>query len=274
MSKKIKITEDQLKRLMVLKEENQGLGDFGSESPKDDLAQKAQDAVQQLSPEEQEVLSNFIQNNPQGFVHTVKKELSQEKQEEMSEEDEMGDNEFEARRILHKVIQYVGVGSMLAVVPAAMFISGGVAAALGVTALAGTMFKDAAFFKRGGKYRDHHYDAQDRAERMNDNGNSSNDMNEESDGEMNDSNDELDRMADSFIRQYKEKAIQGVDEDMVNSLCDKIRQGLGGEESQSKYEMPGYQETMDNLNNLSIREDDDMVNESVQKIKSTFKRFL
>jgi hypothetical protein len=93
-------------------------------------------------------------------------------------------------------------------------------------------------------------------------------------GEDENSDNELDRMVDSFIRQYKEKAIQGVDEDMVNSLCDKIRQGLGGEESQSKYEMPGYQETMDNLNNLSIREDDDMVNESVQKIKSTFKRFL
>jgi hypothetical protein len=134
-----------------------------------ELAQKAQDAVQQLSPEEQEVLSNFIQNNPQGFVHTVKKEVSQEKQEdmssEMSEEGEMSDSEFEARKILHKIIQYVGVGSMLAVVPAAMFISGGVAAALGVTALVGTMFKDAAFFKRGGKYRDHHYDAQTRAER-------------------------------------------------------------------------------------------------------------
>lgn len=93
-------------------------------------------------------------------------------------------------------------------------------------------------------------------------------------GEDENSDNELDRMVDSFIRQYKEKAIQGVDEDMVNSLCDKIRQGLGGEESQSEYEMPGYQETMDNLNNLSIREDDDIVNESVQKIKSTFKRFL
>jgi hypothetical protein len=88
------------------------------------------------------------------------------------------------------------------------------------------------------------------------------------------SDNELDRMVDSFIRQYKERAVQGVDEDMVNSLCDKIRQGLGGEESQSEYEMPGYQETMDNLNNLSIREDDDTVNESVQKIKSNFKRFL
>ena len=134
-----------------------------------ELAQKAQGAVQQLSPEEQEILSNFIQNNPQGFISTVKKEVSQEKQEEMSgemsEEDEMGDNEFEARRILHKVIQYVGNGSMLAVVPAAMFIGGGVAAALGVTALAGTMFKDAAFCKGGGKYRDHHYDAQNKAER-------------------------------------------------------------------------------------------------------------
>lgn len=92
--------------------------------------------------------------------------------------------------------------------------------------------------------------------------------------DMNDSNDELERMADSFIKQYKEKAIQGIDGDMIDSLCDKIRQGLSGEESQSNYEMPGYQETMDNLNNLSIREDDDTVNESVQKIKSTFKRFL
>ena len=88
------------------------------------------------------------------------------------------------------------------------------------------------------------------------------------------SDNELDRMVDSFIRQYKEKATQGVDEDMVNNLCDKIRQGLGGEESQSEYEMPGYQEDMDNLNNLSIREDDDTVNESVQKIKANFKRFL
>ena len=252
MVKKIKITEDQLKRLMVLKEENQGLDDFGSESPKDDLAQKAQDAVQQLSPEEQDVLSNFIQNNPQGFISTVKREVSQGKQEEMSEEDEMGDNEFEARRILHKVIQYVGVGSMLAVVPAAMFIGGGVAAALGVTALAGTMFKDAAFFKGGGKYRDHHYDAQDKAERMDD-------MNEDSDGEMNDSNDELDRMADSFVRQYKEKAIQGIDDDMINGLCDKIRQGLGAE--------PGYDEERQDEINYGI-------NESVIKIKSEFNRFL
>ena len=163
-----------IKSMMSLNEQHSEMETPQEDVPQvgdNELSQKAQDAVQQLSPEEQEILTNFIQNNPQGFVHTVKKEVSQEKQEEMtsemSEEDEMSDSEFEARRILHKIIQYVGVGSMIAVVPAAMFIGGGVAAALGVTALAGTMFKDAAFFKKGGNYRDHHYDAQDKAERMN-----------------------------------------------------------------------------------------------------------
>ena len=77
--------------------------------------------------------------------------------------------------------------------------------------------------------------------------------------DMNDSNDELDRMADSFVRQYKEKAIQGIDDDMINGLCDKIRQGLGAE--------PGYDEERQEEINYGI-------NESVQKIKSTFKRFL
>ena len=78
-------------------------------------------------------------------------------------------------------------------------------------------------------------------------------------GEMNDSNDELDRTADSFVRQYKEKAIQGIDDDMINGLCDKIRQGLGAD--------PGYDEERQEEINYGI-------NESVQKIKSTFKRFL
>lgn len=77
--------------------------------------------------------------------------------------------------------------------------------------------------------------------------------------DMNDSNDELERMADSFIKQYKEKATQGIDDDMINGLCDKIRQGLGAE--------PGYDEERQEEINYGI-------NESVQKIKSTFKRFL
>jgi hypothetical protein len=78
-------------------------------------------------------------------------------------------------------------------------------------------------------------------------------------GDMNDSNNELERMTDSFIKQYKEKAIQGIDDDMVNGLCDKIRQGLGAE--------PGYDEERQDEINYGI-------NESVEKIKFEFNRFL
>jgi hypothetical protein len=84
--------------------------------------------------------------------------------------------------------------------------------------------------------------------------------------DMKNSNDELERMSDSFIKQYKEKAIQGIDEDMVNSLCDKIRQGLvgGGDNNDIQYndDMPGFEGTMDSLNKLSIRG-----NESVNEEK-------
>jgi hypothetical protein len=95
--------------------------------------------------------------------------------------------------------------------------------------------------------------------------------------DMNNANDELERMTDSFIKQYKDKAIQGIDEDMVNSLCEKIRQGLvGGEnnnDTQYGYEIPGFEGTMDSLNKLTIR-GNGPVNESVEKIKSEFNRFL
>jgi len=77
--------------------------------------------------------------------------------------------------------------------------------------------------------------------------------------EMNDANSELDRMTDSFIKQYKEKATHGIDDDMINGLCDKIRQGLGAE--------PGYDEERQEEINYGI-------NESVIKIKSEFNRFL
>jgi hypothetical protein len=78
-------------------------------------------------------------------------------------------------------------------------------------------------------------------------------------GDMNDSNNELERMTDSFIKQYKEKAIQGIDDDMINGLCDKIREGLGAE--------PGYDEERQDEINYGI-------NESVKKIKLEFNRFL
>lgn len=77
--------------------------------------------------------------------------------------------------------------------------------------------------------------------------------------DMDNYNNELERMADSFIKQYKEKATNGIDDDMINGLCDKIRQGLGAE--------PGYDEERQDEINYGI-------NESVIKIKSEFNRFL
>jgi len=53
---------------------------------------------------------------------------------------------------------------MLATLPAAMFISGGLGVALGITSLVGLTFKDAAFWKSGG----HHYKEQDKFEKDND----------------------------------------------------------------------------------------------------------
>jgi hypothetical protein len=69
---------------------------------------------------------------------------------------------------------------------------------------------------------------------------------------------------------------EGIKQDMglSNDFDKRDEEVKNRENDEPKYEMPGYKETMDNLNNLSVREDDDTVNESVQKIKSNFKRFL
>jgi len=78
----------------------------------------------------------------------------------------MGDNEYEIRSIIDKIIGYSSVGAALAIVPAAMFISGGIAAALGVYALASNTLRDAAWFKRKGydKYQSgHHYGKSDKS---------------------------------------------------------------------------------------------------------------
>jgi hypothetical protein len=75
------------------------------------------------------------------------------------------------------------------------------------------------------------------------------------------------------VRTSEESRLMASIEYVLGSYVEKLPEPVYGD--QSKYEMPGYQETMDNLNNLSIRKDDDtMMNESIQKIKLQFKRFL
>ena len=63
MSKKIKITEDQLKRLMVLKEENQGLDDFDTQIQPEELSStdnEGMDDMNDSNDELERMVDSFI----------------------------------------------------------------------------------------------------------------------------------------------------------------------------------------------------------------------
>lgn len=145
---------------------NENYGDYPSQDDSDeDISAQAEEATEMLSDREKSILTQYLENDPEGFKEIVKDELEDiESGSNPRERDYealgMDKTEFETRKAIHKILKYVTVGAGLAIVPAAMFISGGVAAALGVTALAGVMGKDAAFWKGGS----HHYQAQDQAE--------------------------------------------------------------------------------------------------------------
>jgi hypothetical protein len=133
----------------------------------EEIAAQTADAVDELSKTEKRILAQYIESNPEDFKDMVKDEIEEVESGSNPRERDyealgMDKDEFETRKIIHKIITYVVAGSALGIVPAAMFVSGGIAAALGVTALAGVIFKDAAW--AGGK-EGHHYSAQNQAQR-------------------------------------------------------------------------------------------------------------
>jgi hypothetical protein len=138
------------------------------ETPGEEVKAEAQEATEEvLNDREKEILARYIQSNPEGFTEIVKDELEEAEYGSNPRERDyealgMDAEEFEARKLIHKIITYTGIGAGLAVLPAAMFISGGIAIALGVTAMVGVATKDAAFWKKGGS---HHYRAQRQAEK-------------------------------------------------------------------------------------------------------------
>lgn len=179
MKKVIRLTESDLTRIVkrVIKEdEEQRVQDQLERIP---LAKEASENVEDaLSPEEQDYLKNYIENNEKQFLEIVKDRVEIAKQKEESygeysegqEDDEeeyegeveepnykdefqkevgMSREEFDIRKLIDKVIGYGGVISGLGVVPAAMAIGGGAAAALGITGIALYMLKDAAWYQRG-----------------------------------------------------------------------------------------------------------------------------
>lgn len=173
MKRIIRLTESDLARIVrrVIKENEE---DWVSQSEdmesdtdftKMELEQSSKDATEQLSPEEQDMLRDFIESNGiESLQAMVKDSLESVLTED--DEEEMGDTEYEIRSIIDKIITYSSVGAGLAIIPAAMFISGGIAAALGVYALASNTLRDAAWFKRKGydKYQSgHHYGKSDKS---------------------------------------------------------------------------------------------------------------
>jgi hypothetical protein len=171
MKKIIRLTESDLTRIVrrVIKENEEEWISQSEDMESDadfskmELEQSSKEATEQLSPEEQDMLRDFIESNGiESLQSIVKDSLESVLTEE--DENEMGDNEYEIRSIIDKIIGYSSVGAALAIVPAAMFISGGIAAALGVYALASNTLRDAAWFKRKGydKYQSgHHYGKSD-----------------------------------------------------------------------------------------------------------------
>jgi hypothetical protein len=161
MKKIIRLTESDLTRIVkrVIRENEEQT--IESEEIKQDVA----DATRELSREEKEFLKNYIEKN--GMKNLQNKIVdhleNKENSTELDENEEMGETEYKLRKILDKVITYGGVAAGLAVLPAAMFIGGGVAAGLGIASLAGVALKDAAWWKSGGKYSDHHYGPSDKS---------------------------------------------------------------------------------------------------------------
>jgi len=119
-----------------------------------------------LTPEEIDALTSELidlgKNNFKEKVADISSNISSnDSSSELSEEDEMGDTELKLRSAIDKIITKTGVLSMLGIVPASMFISGTAGLAAGITAFAMFILKDAAWYKKGGRYRSHHYDKSD-----------------------------------------------------------------------------------------------------------------
>ena len=173
MKKIIRLTESDLARIVrrVIKEnEEEWISqsedmESDAEFSKMELEQSSKEATEQLSDEEQDMLRDFIESNGIESLQSIVKDSLKSVVTEQDEE-EMSDTEYEIRNIIDKIIAYSSVGAGLAIIPAAMFISGGIAAALGVYALASNTLRDAAWFKRKGydKYQSgHHYGKSDKS---------------------------------------------------------------------------------------------------------------
>jgi len=192
MKKTIRLTESELINLVrrIIKEdEDQWAADSRemedeSDFSKMDLERAKEELKNTISPSEMRFLRDLVKYEGEDEVKDMLMNvLSQmedkdetidadyEEVDEMLYEDfeneyGMSEDEMKLRRILDKIVQNTTLLSALGVVPAMMFVGGGVALALGIVAIAGVTLKDSAFFKRKGYDKfgtGHHYKASDKS---------------------------------------------------------------------------------------------------------------
>lgn len=148
MKRIIRLTESDLKRIVrrVIKE-----SEMNSEvdiSPDD--AKMALNKI--LDRDEIEFLKNhFESQGKQGFKMDVKNAIQNiEGGDELYEEEDMDEDEYKLRDIVNKIIKKGGSLAALGVIPAAMLAGPAAGVALGITSLVAMLFKDSAFWKKGG----------------------------------------------------------------------------------------------------------------------------
>jgi len=166
MKKVVRLTESELVRMVrkIVKENEEewidtasdmeGESDYGDMHVEEKAMNDVADITSSLSHSEKHLLKNYLKNvDPEDFKDMVRDEI--EASEEMgaiTEEDAddigMSDEEFHIRKIIDKIIGKVGVGTTLGIIPAMMFVSGGMAVGLGLTALAAHLLRDAAWYKK------------------------------------------------------------------------------------------------------------------------------
>jgi hypothetical protein len=185
MKRIIRLTENDLARIVrrIIKENEEDWiassedMDFESDYSKIELEKKifedAEDATNSLSEEEMEILYDFLSTvDAEDFLGLVKDEIKNLGMgaitEDEKEDSGMSDEEYQVRTIIDKVIRKTSGIAALGILPAAMFIGGGVAVALGVTAMATMLLKDVAWWRPKGydKYKSSVYHrAADKARR-------------------------------------------------------------------------------------------------------------